>query len=242
MLKAYFDASGTDGSSSLLTLAGMVASESVWRRFELEWNALLDSYGVQCFHASDAKALQGAFRRESGWNDGMVSSLEKDLWMVIARFRATKQFESGSNLLGSSCSVSREDYERAKSDRPQLRSREAICLNYCFNVLPRDLDSEKTHPDVILVFDQNEEFMKTIYRNWINYRNHVDAGWPSQIKAIEKGNTSKDIPLQAVDLLAWSINRHQRVGYHRGFIAPFLIALHKNVYTYDSLVERFPNG
>lgn len=242
MLRAYYDGSGLHADSAVFTLAGVVASQSVWTQFELRWNAVLAQHRTDKFHMSDAQALKGTFSREKGWTEELVGDIVRDLWNVIGQFRACERFQSGTNMIASSCSVVRKGYDRAKKEKPRLRSLEAICLNFCFNVLPRDIDSDKNHPEVSLVFDTNEPFLKTIHSNWIKYRGRSEAGWPSQIKSIDKGNSLGLAPLQAADLLAWTINKHHRKPGPWAAMTFLLVEHYTKVYDYQGLLEQFPDG
>src|SRR5437867_4707587 len=68
MLRGYFDGSGKIEDSEYITLTGLIASESVWERFERSWGAVLQKYQISDFHTSDAMALQGKFSPENGWD------------------------------------------------------------------------------------------------------------------------------------------------------------------------------
>jgi hypothetical protein len=134
---------------------------------------------------------------------------------------------------------------QANSANPKLREAEAICTQCCFNGLPPDLDADIEHPEVILVFDQEESFLKTLYGNWIKGRNLPTAGWPKQIKGIEFGNAAKLCPMQAADLIAWTISKHQRAlpeGYPEVLGTIIMIAHHTMTYDYESLMMDFPKG
>jgi hypothetical protein len=93
-----------------------------------------------------------------------------------------------------------QDYYQAKSANPKLIKRSGSNLH---SILLE-------HPEVILVFDQGESFLKTLYKNWIKGRNLPTARWPKQIKGIEFGKAAKLCPMQAADLIAWTIGRHHR--------------------------------
>jgi hypothetical protein len=62
---AYFDASGhpdATGRAPALFVSGFVASEQKWLRFETEWLALLDKYGITPpFHMTDFEAGKGQY-------------------------------------------------------------------------------------------------------------------------------------------------------------------------------------
>ncbi|TMA84398.1 MAG: DUF3800 domain-containing protein [Deltaproteobacteria bacterium] len=245
MLPGYYDGSGKSNDSEFLTLTGVIASESVWERFDKSWRAILEKYQVSDFHTSEAMSLSGRFSGGNGWSRPKVFELMKDLWNVIGKYRWTDNFSLNSNLYGRSCTVIMQDYHRAKSANPKLREPEAICTRYCFNGLPVDLDSNLEHPEIFLVFDRGEPFLKTLYRNWIKGRNRPNAGWPKQIKGIEFGSASNLCPLQAADLIAWTMGKHHKTqpdGYPEALGANVMIAHHIMTYDYESLTKDFPNG
>jgi hypothetical protein len=53
MYTAYFDESGTHGSSEALVIAGYVASNPQWQEFDYEWKKALEDAGVTHFHMRD---------------------------------------------------------------------------------------------------------------------------------------------------------------------------------------------
>ena len=242
MLRAYYDCSGQPHDSEFVTLAGVIASESVWERFCPQWTSVLERYQISEFHMTDAMSLKKDFSPANGWSQEKAQKLVWDLLAIVGYFRATDGFRLGSNLVGSSCTVKMEDYWKAKSANHLLRSPEAICTQYCVSIVPRDIDSDIAHPEISLVFDQNEDFKHSIYRNWQRYRNKWGAGWPRQVKAIDDANSSNTPPLQVADLLAWTMNTNR---YNMSFWkrATFIALEHYSV-TYDceTIKSKFPNG
>ena len=242
MLTGYYDCSGQSHDSKFVTLAGVIASDSVWHTFNHEWRTVLQRYQLSEFHMTDATSLKRAFSPEFGWSQGKVREVLWDLWAIFGRFRATDRFRFGTNLIGSYCTIPMEDYRKAKAENPYLRSPEAICTQFCVGVIPRDIDSDITHPEISLVFDQNEHFRHPIYRNWERFRNKRGAGWPKQIKMIEKASSSNTPPLQAADLLAWTMNTN-RPEYAYGKVAAMLMLEHySKKYDYETIKMRFQNG
>jgi len=251
MLRGYYDGSGTHGNSEVLTLAGMVASESVWDRFEVQWGAILLKYEITGFHTKYAIAYRGQFARENNWDERKIERLIWDLWKVIGRFRAVKD-SPDSNLTATSCTIIMNDYRQAKLDNPALREPAAICVKFCVTRMPVDLDSIHASPEIALIFDRSEPFLHTIHRNWQDFKNDPDAGWPRQMKHIvtkdreivSMGN-SNIYPLQAADLLAWTMNRNHRASVNgpSWALVPSLAAEHHSkTYDYTSLMREFPNG
>lgn len=118
MLRGYYDGSGTTADSPCLTLTGLVASESVWERFEDAWAAVLMKHDISYFHMTDAMALRGQF--SSGWTDEKVHALILKLLQVLGRFRAISG-SSESNLIARSCTIVVDDYRRASHTFPSKR-------------------------------------------------------------------------------------------------------------------------
>lgn len=241
MLRAYYDCSGQPHDSEFVTLAGVIASESVWDRFCQEWTSVLERYQISEFHMADAMSLKRDFSQANGWSQEKVQKLVWDLWAIVGRFRATDGFRLGTNLVGSSCTVTMENYRRAKFENPQLRSPEAICTQYCVSVIPRDIDSDIAYPEISLVFDQNEDFRHPIYRNWQRYRGKREAGWPRQVKAIDEASSSNTPPLQAADLLAWTMNKHHRNPSFWKIVSVILLEHFSKTYDYEAIMTQFPN-
>ena len=239
MLHGYLDGSGKSNESEYLTLTGLFASESVWRRFECSWGEVLQKHQISEFHTSEAISLKRRFSPENGWNRLKVGELVKDLWNVLGQYRWTEDLSLGSNLNARSCTVVMADYRRAKAERPKLREPEALCTGFCFHRLPIDLDSQLEHPEVILVFDRGEPFLDTVNRGWNRYKNLPDAGWPKQIKEIKFGRAANLCPMQAADLVAWTINKHVRTpdGYPGALGAIIMISHQVMIYDYETIMK-----
>ncbi len=69
MICVYLDESGihdpATGKLRRLALAGCLAREVDWLRFNLEWSPILKGHSIGCFHMVDFEAYRGAF---AGWN------------------------------------------------------------------------------------------------------------------------------------------------------------------------------
>lgn len=254
MLRGYYDGSGkSDDGSAYLTLTGMVASESVWERFEVAWGKVLERHNAPVFHMKDAMALKKNFDQKKGWIDVKVNELVTDLFKVLAAFRPIDG-PSNSNLIAMSCTVVMEDYRRAKNSVHNLKEPEAICVDFCVGGgVPHDIDpiKEGKRPGIVLVFDRNECFQKMITRVWQDLISGQVIGWPEQIvdivdrdKELVAVGTSNICPLQASDLLAWLMNkRHSSDVQDR--IKPWLVqsafavAHSMKIYDYPRLMAKY---
>jgi hypothetical protein len=66
MYTAYFDESGTHGSSEALIVAGYIASVEQWIQFEADWKQLLLDVGVDALHMRD---FNPSLRHFAPWKD-----------------------------------------------------------------------------------------------------------------------------------------------------------------------------
>jgi hypothetical protein len=239
MLRGYFDGSGKSHESEYLTLTGLIASESVWERFECSWGEILQKYEIFDFHMSEAMSLKNRFSPQNSWNRDKLTELTKDLWNVIGQYRWTSDSPVNSNLNARSCTVVMRDYRRAKLERPRLREPEALCTGFCLHGLPFDLDSQLEHPKIILTFDRGEAFLNTVYRGWVKYKKRTDAGWPKQFKNIISGGAANLCPMQAADLVAWTINKHHRtlVGYAEAVGSVIMLSHQIKLFDFETIME-----
>jgi hypothetical protein len=60
---AYLDESGTHDGSQAVSVAGYVSTPEAWTRFEADWRAALDDFGIDMFHMSDFENRAGDFQR-----------------------------------------------------------------------------------------------------------------------------------------------------------------------------------
>lgn len=63
---SYHDAAGAQHDPGNLIVAGVIASEDQWKKFEGNWKAALDREHIAEFHFTDFKASQGDFK---GWKN-----------------------------------------------------------------------------------------------------------------------------------------------------------------------------
>ena len=72
---------GADGRSELaMTIAGYVAHEEQWGRFEQDWRALLNRESFSHFHMTDFENRQGQFK---GWGQERRIQVIGDLIAII---------------------------------------------------------------------------------------------------------------------------------------------------------------
>jgi len=85
MLTAYADASGTDGYSSIVTIAGYVSDVNSWEAFRVEWNEYRSNNGIDVFHATDMASNRRAFSSKNGWTKNRCLSALRIADNIIAK-------------------------------------------------------------------------------------------------------------------------------------------------------------
>jgi hypothetical protein len=208
VLSVFLDGSGkTDGKHSMLTLACIAVSELVRPEFEAGWQEAVRRLGLASWHTTDAKRR---WRSEPSVFVKAVDSL----------FRALEPFRD-KRLWTHSATVVLSDYARA-SGEISLRAPEALCVDGSVGSL--GYKDEKDLP-IVLYFDRGEEFRKHIQVVWNKarpqkreWRYRRPRGWPWQIDAIQALDSHSSCGIQAADLLAWIVNRHQTLS--RDSVAP----------------------
>ncbi len=72
------DESGTDGQSSVLTMAALLAGDLRWARLEAEWRTMLERHGLGAIHCSD-------LRHQLGYDEARVAQLMGEVEAIILR-------------------------------------------------------------------------------------------------------------------------------------------------------------
>jgi hypothetical protein len=86
MLQAYLDESGIDHKTPFAVVAGYCGGTGQWKRFERKWKNIIDSYGVQEFHAKRffGRDPQGNRLDEYiGWTDARAKVFVTELLNCI---------------------------------------------------------------------------------------------------------------------------------------------------------------
>src|SRR5262249_49120666 len=128
MLTCYLDDSGKDPQSSITVLAGYVAHDESWQRFETEAEHIFRDKKVTLLNAKDLYRKIGEFRN---WR-----VLEKQAF--VARIC---QVMSRHILLGVSMAAEKQQFraKAKKSERKQTASPYSFCFNVIVDWLLRDI-------------------------------------------------------------------------------------------------------
>ena len=103
MFVAFYDESGNDGRSAVLAMAGLLLCHVSSYHFGKEWTALMSSFGVVAYHASDFHRHRGEF---SNWQDERCADFEDAKVQLLLKW----------DIRHSWVAIIKDDYKRAIAD------------------------------------------------------------------------------------------------------------------------------
>lgn len=90
-LIVYFDEAGSEGDPrskhNCMGMAGVVAPETLWRTFAVQWQHILDHYEIEFFHMKDFAHWKGFFKDRGAWTEDRRRALMSNLLAAIAFVR-----------------------------------------------------------------------------------------------------------------------------------------------------------
>lgn len=220
-IQAYYDGSGktNDPNAQYLTLAGYAGTPNAWRQFEECWSHVLERWGCQYLHMSEAHSLHKEFVAAKGWTGSRVTSLLADLFNECLSPICWDNFKG--EFYGASCTVNLADYRKACADMPSLKEPKAICVDFVVTIAMRALPENLKLPfgkegTVELFFDKGESFMNKVDRIWRSKPNNKLKGPLQLVSGIWHADMRDVIGLQAADFLSWHTNRYYTHGMNEG--------------------------
>lgn len=227
--RAYFDGSGSPAKGDrgpVVALAGYAATPDVWTDFEADWWSVLadDTHrpACRCLHMKDANALRGEFSTQYGWSHEGVRRLLADLFNRCFAPRGL-QMEPAEALIGASCWVDLDAYERVCQQYPHFRAKspQALCVDHVVGTVLRllvpDPDGGSYATDLVargesvdLFFDRKEPFRREIQRVWEARPWRQRSAVLKLVRSLNSTSPESSAALQAADFLAWHTNRDLR--------------------------------
>jgi hypothetical protein len=122
MLVCYLDDSGKDSQNPITTIAGYVASEDAWAKFEAEVEPYFAERNVSILHATDLHGTRGEFK---GW-----SILKKEAFVARIALVAEKYV-----VFGVSMSAEKGNYKDHAVYRFDTSRQTVASYTFCFQVI-----------------------------------------------------------------------------------------------------------
>jgi hypothetical protein len=231
VVRGYFDGGGANNiPDPVVALAGYFADDAAWPDLENAWAGVIgDGPPMHAAHAFAAAGVYAGWdRRESRNRLGKCV----DILAALDRTRFTAVW----------CLVPADDYERVQNDRPKLKDKpiHAFCVDHTVGLMLNQIGYDQNNPEKFLkqaYFDQNEGFVHHMYRVWTGPR-ALRPRWVELFDQISTAKSETVLPLQAADVLAWTIYRQ----YSRRDVAEWYEALTfgwdtgtYHIYNYDSI-------
>jgi Protein of unknown function (DUF3800) len=209
-MKCFFDSSRAklDGGHSRLILAGFMAGDLFWNRFDTEWrNEVLQKREPHApyLHMKKLYSTEGEFEgfTKERWNNiisDAVNYLQQLPKRALCGIVCTIDEHARDKLIAQGCTVS----------DPYIICAEC-CIGAAFSW------SFDNHPEGVepayIYFDQNEPFMHDFRQRWLRERKRqrpviTNAFWGliAQVNALDMRH---EPALQAADMLAWATSRKQ---------------------------------
>jgi hypothetical protein len=212
-----------------LTLAGFVAGDSLWNRFNEEWKAeVLEKREPHApyLHMSEMYTTHGDFK-----------GFTKERWNNLI-FDAVNYLQSLPKLAlcATACTIDELAREALVARGFTIPDAHVICAECCigtaftwrFDNCPDGLEPAS------ISFDQNEKFMHHFRQQWLRQRKGLRPVVTNFFWGLVEGVCALDMrdttALQAADMLAWAISRR-----HSGVERPMRFLI-------DIMEKVVPNG
>jgi Protein of unknown function (DUF3800) len=220
MLQVYFDEGGTDDGAKIVVMAGFIASYRAWRKFERQWQKVLNPEGGNLvFHATDCMSRDG-YKDFKGWSKQRRNELVDALIPVVKRHvRASV-----------CCAFSTRDYEEVVPEwfRRKWRHPYYICLFAILNTLY--VNRERLPPlhreKIAFVFARKPKFVGLLTDMYDDLK-YEGKLFPDIFgKMTADGDPKEDIPIQAADLFCYLVRTfHERDYFQRDSAHPRILSL-----------------
>jgi hypothetical protein len=209
VLRAYIDDSGTQGKEPFFTLGGFISTTDNWARFSDEWKAQLDADPpIPYFSMHRAfYPREGPFK---GWKKRAIERRVAEFVRII-RTHA---------IMRVSCSMRKDDYEELIKGKFVKNKKNPfhvidhpyfLCFWTLINAVIHYQREYGWNTQIDFIFDEQGKMGVETVR-WFQIIKKVA---PKESKPFFGSppifqDDKKFLPLQAADMYAWSIRRHQR--------------------------------
>ena len=210
-MKLYFDGSVGGRSNKWMTLAGFVATDRTWAKFQKQWEAMLrDRYPIAPYlHMMDLMTGNDPFERVVGWTKEKTESFIDDSVSILRQTPTTE-------LCAFACSIDTKAHERLSIEGLRMPKPAVICAEIGLGALLHWYTEKHEIELAHLFYDRNERFIKSIRDRWLravppkNKKLVTNELFWGRIANIQDVSMHDEPGVQAADLLAWSMTRKLR--------------------------------
>ncbi len=198
VLLCYLDDSGKDAQNPITTLAGFIAKDDEWRRFETEVEPTFTKYGVKVLHTKDLHHTTGEF---TNWK-----VLQKQFF-VSGICRALSQRVP----LGVSMSALKGIYKTraTESNRKRTVSPYTFCLSVIIDWILRDIRvGRSVHAEGVTFILERGHQNNAEAEDYFHSVRRLFPELEGVLRSIEFVSKESCRAIQAADLLAFYSRRH----------------------------------
>jgi hypothetical protein len=202
MLTAYFDDSGTHGTSDVVLMGGVIGNQFQWQAVSEAWAKKLHDPSpgklpLSLFHMTDCQSGEGEF---FGWSRTAREFLAHELGSIILK----------NGIWGIAQGMSRKDYDDLVTGelRRVAGDAETFCIIGCFVNAIKWAREFAWDPNIAFVFDDRPQKRRDISKIYDVFR-RIEATnlKPPEAASLTFSSSAKLLPLQAADLVAWEFYR-----------------------------------
>ena len=124
MITGYFDDSGTHSDAATVTMAGFIAPDEAWKKFERASDRLFKKEGVAVFHAKEFYHGKNEF---SGWSDARKLRFATEWFDIAAPWV----------MRGATRSADKASYAKVKKEHGLVQNTSAY--GFCLGMVLKDL-------------------------------------------------------------------------------------------------------
>lgn len=222
----FLDDSDTFGENGFICLAGFIASDQSWRRFEERWVDKLGDHNLDVIHTSDLLSGGGSYRTQ---NLTYGRSLE-----ILCDFMDIIRDEVDCGIF---CAINAGEYRSILKDAKKKLKPEEFLFRRILK-LSFDYMAEQKHAEPIGVWlDDSERTSSRFLSIWARTKKHWKAD-KSMLGSIAFGDDKALPALQAADVFANAMVRgcaagmdpwHSQSPFNRMFIHPETRAVSRKI-------------
>jgi len=201
VLIAYLDESGSK-DTPILTMAGYIADERKWLRFEREWRKAMKEFGVTHLHMRQFTQSRGEF---AGWSEAQRRAFMNRVTWII---KSSVMYRVGAVI---PCADYQQTVGLVEPGNTRITPFWCSFLS-CISAILAYCKRFGITDDIALVFDENSESSQHATGYYTSFKELPGVKNRSQLVSLSFADDKKFTPLQAADLLAYELNK-----YHRGF-------------------------
>ena len=197
-IAAYFDESGIHLDSTVIVVAGILATTKQWVRFDRQWRKILAKENIKIFHMTDFLSSQGEFK---GWiKDRKGPFIDKltDAIRMHSRFYFVH-------------AVRRSEFDAVKVGYPTVNiSAYQLCCEQCMTGISHWARKSAKPVSVAVYFEQGNKIMSETIKLFQKVPDSEFLRNKYRINQMTFARKDEQVGLQAADMLAHGIYTYHR--------------------------------